>query len=128
MEVQTFTGLTHMLQTVAIAALVFAACVYLPKTHHSAQLAKLPAFHNAISSEKHRQEYLKSAKRMYKEGYEKVSSLLARWSYLTDELEVQRLGLEDFVRRRNAPSRDQPSLFTRAEKAPGLSDQYYESR
>lgn len=122
MEVQTFTGLTYTLQTVAIAALVFAACVYLPKINHRAQIAKLPAFHNAISSETHRKEYIKSAKRMYKEGYEKGSSLPACLCYLADELEVRRLGLEDFVRRWNTPSRDQPLPFTRAEEAPRLSD------
>lgn len=74
MDVQTFTGLTHTLQTVAVAALLFAACVYLPKIDQNAHVAKLPAFHKAISSETHRKEYLKSAKRMYREGYEKVSS------------------------------------------------------
>src|ERR1700709_525384 len=127
MEVQLFTGLTQTLQTVAIAALVFAACFYLQKIHHSAQIAKLPAFHNAISSETHRKEYLKSARSMYKEGCEKVFPLLAGSIYLTNELEVQRLGLEDFIRRRNTPSRDQPSLSTRGEKAPRLSYQHFES-
>jgi hypothetical protein len=65
MEFQTIAGLAHTLQTAAVAALIFAACTYIPRLRQRAQLAKLPT----ISSE----SYLKSAKELYKEGYQKVS-------------------------------------------------------
>ena len=105
MEVQTFTDLLHTLQTLAIAAFIVAASVYLQKIHFNSHIGKLPAFHNAISSETHRKQYLKSAKRMYKEGYEKVHSILVLLSYSTDDIQVQRLGLEGDVHRRSTPSR-----------------------
>jgi len=105
MEIQTFTDLTHRLQLLAITALVIIACVYLSQIRYNSHIAKLPAFHNAISSETHRKQYLKSAKRMYKEGYEKVHSILVLLSYSTDDIQVQRLGLEGNVRRWGTPSR-----------------------
>jgi hypothetical protein len=73
MEFQNFAGLAHTLQTAAIAALIFAACAYIPKLKYRAQLAKLPVFSGANGGEKHRQGYLNSAKVLYKEGYQKVS-------------------------------------------------------
>ena len=72
MEFQTFAGLAHSLGTVAMAALVFALCAYVPKLQHRVQLAKLPVFGGPSGGEKQRQSYLKSAKAMYSEGYRRV--------------------------------------------------------
>lgn len=71
MEIQ-YTGLAHTLQTAAIAALIFAVCALLPKLNYKSQLARLPVFGGSAGGEKQRQAYLKSAKRMYSDGYEKV--------------------------------------------------------
>jgi hypothetical protein len=73
MEFQNLAGLAYTLQTAAIAALIFAACAYVPKFKYRAQLAKLPVFSGANGGEKHRQGYLNSAKVLYNEGYQKVS-------------------------------------------------------
>src|SRR5690242_38541 len=75
MEIQ-YTSFAHTLQTAAIAALIFAACALLPKFNYRSQLAKLPVFGGSASGEKQRQAYLKSAKKMYLEGYEKVRESL----------------------------------------------------
>uniref|UniRef100_A0A093UP30 Ent-kaurene oxidase n=1 Tax=Talaromyces marneffei PM1 TaxID=1077442 RepID=A0A093UP30_TALMA len=74
MEIKTLTELTLAPQTVAIAVLVIVACAFFQKIHLEWQVRKLPAFHDAISSEAHRKQYIKSAKRLYREGYEKVNS------------------------------------------------------
>lgn len=75
MEIQ-YTGLAHTLQTAAIAALIFAVCAALPKLNYRSQLAKLPVFGGSNVGEKQRQAYLTSAKKMYLDGYEKVSMVL----------------------------------------------------
>jgi hypothetical protein len=72
LPIQTLAGMAHTLQTAAIAALIFAICAFLPKLKHRAQLAKLPVFEGSTGGEKHRQGYLKSAKDLYNEGYQKV--------------------------------------------------------
>ena len=71
MEIQ-YTGLTHTLQTAAVAALIFAVCALLPRLNYKSQLAKLPVFGGPASGEKQRQAYLNSAKKMYLDGYAKV--------------------------------------------------------
>ena len=71
MQVQSFTSLAHTLQTFAVAAIFVAAGLYLQKTHFQSHIRKPPASHNATSTESHRKQYLKSAKRLYREGYEK---------------------------------------------------------
>jgi hypothetical protein len=71
-DVQTLAGLTHTLQTAAIAALVIAACAYVPKLRYRVQLAKLPAFEESTKGEKRYQSYLQSAADMYRDGYQKV--------------------------------------------------------
>jgi len=72
MEFQTLAGLSHTLQTAAVAALIFALCTYLPTLKYKAHLAKLPLFNGSETGEKQRQTYLTSAKTLYKEGYAKV--------------------------------------------------------
>lgn len=74
MKIKTLTELTLEPKTVAIAFLVIVACAFLQKIHLESQVRKLPAFHDAISSEAHRKQYIKSAKKLYREGYEKVHS------------------------------------------------------
>lgn len=105
MKLRVVTESTQSLQLLAIAALVFAAYVYVQRIYFNSHIGKLPAFHKAISSEAHRKQYLKSAKTLYQEGYEKVNAIVVLSSYSTDELKVQRLGVEGNIRRRIPPSR-----------------------
>ncbi|KAI8934908.1 hypothetical protein NX059_008578 [Plenodomus lindquistii] len=70
MELQTYAGFSHSLQTAAIAVLIFALCAYLPRLKVNSQLAKLPSLY-ASMGEEHRQAFLKSSRNMYKEGYKK---------------------------------------------------------
>jgi hypothetical protein len=70
-EFKTLTGLTHTLQTAAIAALIFAVCAYIPKLKQRSQLSKLPTISAA--------GYLTNAKKIYKEGYQKVNHSLSLW-------------------------------------------------
>lgn len=72
METQNFTNIAHTLQTVGIATLIFAVCLFIPKINYRAKLARLPAFGGASSGEKQRKAYLESAKQMYNEGFQKV--------------------------------------------------------
>lgn len=73
MDFQSLAGLSHTLQTVVVATLIFAACTYLPRINYRAQLARLPVLGEHAAGEKQRQNYLSSAKKMYHEGYTKVS-------------------------------------------------------
>ncbi|PSN68834.1 ent-kaurene oxidase [Corynespora cassiicola Philippines] len=78
MEIERFAGLSHTVQTVAVATIIFAACVYLSNVNYRSQLAKLPAFGGAGGNEKHRKAYLQSAKDMYSEGYRKFKNSVYR--------------------------------------------------
>jgi len=71
MELQIFFGLLHTINTIAIAALGFAVCTYLPKLKTKLQLAKLPTFSSG-GGEKVRQEFLLSSKNMHIQAYKKV--------------------------------------------------------
>jgi hypothetical protein len=73
METSTLAGLSHTMQTVAIAALIFAVCAYFPKLQRKSQLGKLPVLGGLETGEKKRQVYLASARKIYEEGYAKVS-------------------------------------------------------
>lgn len=72
METQSYAGLAHTLQTVAIATLVFAVFALIPKFDYQLKLSKLPIFGGTTRGEKQRQIYLKSGKQMYHDGYKKV--------------------------------------------------------
>ncbi|KAF2798515.1 cytochrome P450 monooxygenase-like protein [Melanomma pulvis-pyrius CBS 109.77] len=78
MELQYLSGVSHTFQTVAVATIIFVACVLLSQVNYRAQLAKLPALVKEGSSEKKRINYLKSGKRMYAEGYEKFKDRIYR--------------------------------------------------
>ncbi|KAF2131134.1 cytochrome P450 monooxygenase-like protein [Dothidotthia symphoricarpi CBS 119687] len=71
MESQTLTGLSHVVQSAAVAALVMIIYALLPTISYRSQLAKLPSFGGSVGDEKHRQAFLKDAKAMYIEGYKK---------------------------------------------------------
>jgi hypothetical protein len=73
METQTLAGISHTLQTVAIATFIFAVCAYFPKLQRKAQLGRLPILSGLETGEKQRQAYLSSAKKIYEDGYAKVS-------------------------------------------------------
>lgn len=92
MEVQSFQGLAHSVQTVALAALIAVACYYFPKINLNAQLAKLPSF-GTESGEKQRTEFLKHGKDMYLQGYEKVHLTVHMHLSLAKEPLVQESGL-----------------------------------
>jgi hypothetical protein len=76
MDIQHWAGVSHALQTIAAASLVFAACVYLPRLNFKAQLAKLPPldYEGGINS---RTAFLQSAKKMYLAGYQQVGCVSA---------------------------------------------------
>ncbi|CAO2651171.1 Nn.00g094680.m01.CDS01 [Neocucurbitaria sp. VM-36] len=78
MDFQTFAGLSHTLQTVVLAILIFAVCAYFPKLNYRAQLAKLPVLGGPTGGEKQRQTYLSSARNMYDEGYIKFRDSVYR--------------------------------------------------
>lgn len=94
METQSYAGLTHTLQTVAIATLIFALCACIPKLDYRLKLAKLPVF-GASSSEKQRQLYIKSAKQIYSDGYKKVGNSRAAVYFDINETIVQEFCLPD---------------------------------
>ncbi len=73
MEIQ-YTTIAHILKTAATAALIWAVCAIIAKINHKSHLARLPALHGTGSAEKQRQAYLYSAKKLYFDGYEKVST------------------------------------------------------
>ena len=74
METQTLAGLSHTMQTVAIAALTFTVCVYFPKLQRKSQLGKLPVLSGLETGEKQRKAYLAFARKLYEDGYAKVSN------------------------------------------------------
>ncbi|KAF2029035.1 cytochrome P450 monooxygenase-like protein [Setomelanomma holmii] len=76
-ELQTFAGLYHTLQTATVAALIFLVCASIPKLKHRAQLAKLPTL-GPDGGGKQGQGYLKSAKYVYSEGYQKFKNCVFR--------------------------------------------------
>ncbi|KAF2712037.1 cytochrome P450 monooxygenase-like protein [Pleomassaria siparia CBS 279.74] len=78
MELQYLSGVSHTLQTVAFATIIFGACVFLSQVNYRAQLAKLPALVEEGSSEKKRTNYIKYGKQLYAEGYEKFSDRIYR--------------------------------------------------
>ena len=73
-DFQTLGGLAHSLQTIAIATIVFAVCVSLPKLKHQAQLSRLPTLGGSGSAEEKRKGFLQSARDLYSSGYKKVRS------------------------------------------------------
>lgn len=85
MGFQTLAGLAHTLQTAAIAALIFAACAYIPKLKYRSQLSKLPTLSSV--------GYLTSAKEKYMEGYQKVGLCQSQGAPDTYIAAVQRLCL-----------------------------------
>lgn len=90
MELQTLTELSYIINSAAIAALVIALYTIVPIFNYRSQLAKLPSFSDSVGSEKHRQEYLRYAKKLYNEGYEKVNQLYQLYGSNTDAVVVQK--------------------------------------
>lgn len=84
MDFQLFTDVAHALQLLSFISLAAVLCIYLQTLHFHSQIRNLPAFHKGINSEAHRKEYLKSAKRLYREGYEKVKLNVLSMGFTTD--------------------------------------------
>jgi hypothetical protein len=93
METQSYAGLAHTLQTVAIATLIFAVCAFIPKLDYRLKLAKLPLFGASSSGEKQRQIFIKSARDIYNDGYKKVCTSRASTRVDINESIVQKLCL-----------------------------------
>lgn len=74
MDPQIVAQIVHTLQTTAIAAVIFAACVLLPKLQNKAQLGKLPTA-SPDGGEKARQAFIASAKKLYRDGYHNVQRI-----------------------------------------------------
>lgn len=74
MDPQVVAQIVRTLQTTAIAAVIFAACVLLPKLQTKAQLGKLPSA-SPDSGEKARQAFMASAKKLYRDGYHNVQRI-----------------------------------------------------
>ena len=79
MELQALAGLSHTLQTAAVAVLIIAVYAYLPDLNYRTHLAKFPVFGGSSTGEKQRQTYLKSARKIYLEGYIKVPRIPDVW-------------------------------------------------
>jgi hypothetical protein len=73
MDLQALSGVSHTFQTVTVATIIFAACVFLSQVNYRAQIAKLPAIVQPGNREKKRIHYLSSAKSLYAQGYKQVS-------------------------------------------------------
>jgi hypothetical protein len=73
MNLQALSGVSHTLQTVTVATIIFAACVFFSRINYRAQIAKLPALVQPGNREKKRIDYLSSAKSLYAQGYKQVS-------------------------------------------------------
>jgi hypothetical protein len=71
METSNLVSVTHTLQTVAIAALIFALVLCIPQINLKTQLARLPSY-TYDNSEK-RKTYLSHAKKLYSDGYKQVT-------------------------------------------------------
>ncbi|KAF2689091.1 ent-kaurene oxidase [Lentithecium fluviatile CBS 122367] len=78
MDTQTLLGSTHALQTVVFATLFLAVCLLFPTVNYWAQLSKLPALGSSASGKKQQQAYMRSAKKLYREGYEKFKDAVYR--------------------------------------------------
>ncbi|EUC48236.1 hypothetical protein COCMIDRAFT_87809 [Bipolaris oryzae ATCC 44560] len=77
MDPQTAAQIVHTLQTTAIAAVIFAACVLLPRLQAKAQLEKLPSA-NLDAGEKARQAFITSARKLYQDGYHNFKNSVFR--------------------------------------------------
>jgi hypothetical protein len=118
METQSYAGLAHTLQTVAIATLIFAVCAFIPKLDYRLKLAKLPVFGASSSGEKQRQIYIKSAKQMYSDGYKKVGKSQA-FAYMDiNEAIVQEFCLPDRLAGRRRHCRRTTQSSARIEETP----------
>ncbi|EUC27053.1 hypothetical protein COCCADRAFT_10237 [Bipolaris zeicola 26-R-13] len=70
MDPQTVELVVRTLQTTAIVSVIFAACAFIPRLHYRAQIKKLPAL-TLQGDTKARNDFIISAKKLYKEGYSK---------------------------------------------------------
>jgi hypothetical protein len=75
MEAHSFSASSHTLQTVVFTTLIIAACLIFPKLNYWTHLSKLPTLGSVSSGTKQHQAYLRAAKKLYKEGYDKVMFL-----------------------------------------------------
>ncbi|KAF2199336.1 cytochrome P450 monooxygenase-like protein [Delitschia confertaspora ATCC 74209] len=79
MELQLSSSLSHTLQTASVATVIFLACVLISQINYRAKLAKLPAFrYRTSNAEEKRQTFLRSATKLYNEGYEKFKDSVYR--------------------------------------------------
>lgn len=73
MENPLFAVPAHTTQAFLLASVVFAIFAYLPSLDRRLKLAKVPLCGSHSSGEKQRQFFLASARKIYIDGYRKVS-------------------------------------------------------
>lgn len=93
MELQTLAEISPVLQTTAVALLIFAVGAFFQKLNYRAKLAKLPALGGDVTREKRRQIYLAGAIKDYAEGYQKVAGPRLAQESVTDKTLVQEQSL-----------------------------------
>ncbi|KAF2116783.1 cytochrome P450 monooxygenase-like protein [Lophiotrema nucula] len=78
-ELQSLNTVPHAIQTVALATLIFAVCVFFTQINFYAQFRKIPAYAgNPGSSKKRQTAYLESARKFYEDGYKQFSNSVYR--------------------------------------------------
>lgn len=75
MEMKTSPVIAQIVQAVTAAAITYFAYTYIIHLNYKRHLARIPRLRSQQigSNEETRQTYLKSAKALYREGYENVS-------------------------------------------------------
>lgn len=73
METQLYTLPAHTVQAILSVVLLFVLLAYLSNLNYKVKLTKIPLFGGESGGEKQRQFFLTSARKIYTEGYRKVS-------------------------------------------------------
>jgi hypothetical protein len=95
MELQTHTGMPHVIPSAVAATLIMLIYVLAPRLSYRLHLARLPACNGDVGKGKELQPYFKYASNIYRHGYEKVGqSMLCRPSSAYN-IAVQKLCMPD---------------------------------
>lgn len=83
MDAQTLVVPAHLVQTFIFAFVAFALLAYFPTLHRRLNLAKLPLFEPETGGKRSKEFWLTSARKVYADGYMKVSKLCPSHAGLT---------------------------------------------
>jgi hypothetical protein len=72
MELQTHSGMPHIMQSAVAAALIMLIYVLAPRLSYRVHLARLLACNSNVSNRKELQPYFKYARNIYRHRYKKV--------------------------------------------------------